>query len=195
MGKWKNNCIEMFLREDDPPRPGRAGTFLFGQQQFKDANHYFNIQTITGNHMLMNGFPQGFDRKIYTMPDGHQGGPYPKYNRKADEIMFFYGTDTNNLNDLGAHVEFHLGEGEDKKVFKFDEPRCIFIPKGVRHGPIYITQFRRNLIIYKIFTQPTHDACDIVNDWDYIGDDTKLREVMGDDIESYKAFYANDPKH
>lgn len=194
MGKYANNCVTMYLRKDNPPRPGRAGTFVFGQQQFQDANQYFNIQIITGNHMMMNGFPHSIEKKVFTMPDGHQGGPYPKWNQNADEMMLFYGTDPNNINDLGAHVAFHLGEGDDKEIFEFDEPRCIFIPQGVKHGPIYITKYRRDLIIFKVFTQPSPEACNIVNDWNYVGDDRKLQEVIGDDIQSYKVFYSEDPK-
>ena len=32
MSDLKNNCIEMYLREDIPRRPGRAGTWILGQE-------------------------------------------------------------------------------------------------------------------------------------------------------------------
>jgi hypothetical protein len=200
MRKFSGNAVKMLLRQDNPPRPGRAGTLIFGQE-FKNQEDYFKdtpvlveIMPITGNYMMMSGFPKGFERKIYTMSDGHQGGPYPKYNRNADKLMFFSGTNPNDLNDLGAHVEFHLGEGEDEETFHFDEPRGIFVPKGVRHGPIYITKFRRNLTIFVVFTQPTKTACDIVNDWSYVGDNEKIEEVIGGDMSRYKEFFAENPK-
>jgi hypothetical protein len=142
----------------------------------------------------MNGFPTEVEKKVFTMADGHKGGPFPKINRNADKAMIFYGSDPNNLNDLGAHIEFHLGEDENEEVFEFDEPRCVYVPKGVRHGPIYITKFRRVVTMFVVFTQPTKLACDIVNDWEYVGDQKKIHEVIGDDMEVYKSFYAVDPK-
>jgi hypothetical protein len=199
MGKYEGNCIEMLLRQDNPPRPGRAGTLIFGQE-FKDQDYFkespvlVEIMPFTGNYMMMNGFPEEIQKKIYTMPDGHKGGPYPKYNMNADKLMFFAGSDPSNMNDLGAHVEFHLGEGDDEEVFEFDEPRCVFVPKGVRHGPIYITKFRRNLTMFVVFTQPSKLLCGIENDWNYVGDEKKIREVIGDDMELYKQFYAENPK-
>ena len=200
MRKYADHCVKMLLRQDNPPRPGRAGTFIFGQE-FKDQEDYFKqtpvlveIMPFTGNYMMMNGFPEGFEKKVYTMKDGHQGGPFPKYNMNADKLMFFSGTDPENMNDLGAHVEFHLGEGEDEEAFEFDEPRGVFVPKGVRHGPIYITKFRRPLIMFVVFTQPSKQACDIVNDWNYVGNKEKIQEVIQGNKALYEKFYAENPK-
>lgn len=198
MGKYAEFCVKMFLREDNPPRPGRAGTFIFGeeykgQDYLPDAPNMVEFMPITGNYMMMNGFPNGIERKIYDMGD-HKGGPYPKYNHGCDKTMLFFGTDTNNMNDLGAHIEFHLGEGDDEEIFEFNEPRSIYIPKGVRYGPIYITKFHRVVLLVNVYTVNTKEAADIVNDWKFIGDDRKMQEVIGDDLELYKSFYGNNPK-
>lgn len=197
MKKYENNCIEMFLREDKPRRPGRAGTWIFGQEfkgqaYFKEAQNMVEILPVTGNYMMMNGFPAGFQKRTYNMGD-HKGGPFPKYNRGCDKIMIFTGTDMDNLRDLGAHVEFHLGEGEDEQVFEFDEPRVIFIPKNVRYGPIYITQFRKNLVVTNVYTVISKEAADIVNDFEFVGDEKKIQEVIGDNLQMYKDFYGSDP--
>jgi hypothetical protein len=199
MSKYDDHCVEMLLREDNPRRPGRAGTYIFGQE-FKGQAYFertpilTEIMPITGNYMMMSGFPAEVQKRIYTMKDGHKGGPYPKYNMNADKLMIFSGSDPDHLKDLGAHIEFHLGEGEDEAVFHFDEPRAIFVPKGVRHGPIYITKFRRNLTMFCVFTQPSKEAADIVQCWDYVGDDTKIHEVIGDDMSEYQKFFAENPK-
>jgi hypothetical protein len=198
MGKLHNNCVEMMLREDNPPRPGRAGTFIFGQEfewqdYLKEAPNLVEILPITGNYMMMNGFPRDFEKKQYDMGD-HKGGPYPKYHHGADKTMIFCGADTANLKSLGAHVEFHLGEGESAEIFEFDEPRAVFIPKGTRYGPIYITNFRHNLIIINVLTVNSKKAAQTANDWDYIGDDKKIREVIGGNMEAYKDFYGKSPE-
>jgi hypothetical protein len=174
MGQYENNCIELFLKTDNPPIPGKSPVFMFGRDYFRDAKHWVEICTVTGNYKMMEGTPKGAEKIVHIGPDGHKGGPYPKKRRKADEMMFFYGTDPDNPNDLGAHVEFHLGEGEDEQVFEFDRPRCVFIPKGVRHGPIYITRFHRNLIIFDVLTAPTRAAAGTENDFTFIAEEKSL---------------------
>jgi hypothetical protein len=179
MGKYANNCVTVFLRSDIVPglHPFRSPVLTFSQDYFRDADLFIEILTLTNNQAWMVGTPKGAAKQIHTMPDGHKGGPYPKWNRNADAMFFFYGTDPNNLNDLGAHVEFHLGEGAEEEVFEFDEPRCIFIPKGVKYAPIYITRFRRNLVNFRVFMAPRQPAIGTVSDFDYTTDMGKLKQL------------------
>jgi hypothetical protein len=179
MGKYADHCVTMFLKQHGSPEPGRSSVFMFGQDHFEQAGHWVEMWMVTGNNMLMQGTPKAAEQIIHIGPDGHRGGPYPKYHRNADNLMFFYGTDPNDFNDLGAHVEFHLGEGEDEEVFEFDEPRCVFVPKGVRHGPMYVTNFRRNLIVFDVLTAPTRQAAGTENDFSYAADEEKLKLVGG----------------
>ncbi|MDR1186370.1 MAG: hypothetical protein LBK95_02755, partial [Bifidobacteriaceae bacterium] len=60
--------------------------------------------------------------------------------------------------------------------------------------PIYITGFRRNLTMFVVLTQPSKAAADIVNDWDYTGDEAKIAQVVGGDVEAYRRFFGEDPK-
>lgn len=198
MGKYEKYCAEMYLREDHPRRPGRAGTWIFGQEYegqeyLKEAPNMMEVLVITGNYMMMNGFPEGFERKQYDMGD-HKGGPYPKYNKNCDKTMLFCGTNSDNMRDLGAHIEFHLGEGSEEEVFEFDEPRAVFIPKGLRYGPIYVTKYHSDVMVINTYTVNTKKDADIVNDWGFVGDDAKIREVIGDDMEEYKKFYGTNPR-
>jgi hypothetical protein len=83
-------------------------------------------------------------------------------------MMFFYGTGPAGADDLGAHVEIHLGEGADEEALAFDEPRCVFIPRGLRHGPLFISKVRHPVVIVTILTTPSRDSAGIVTDFDYI---------------------------
>lgn len=177
MGKYTNFCAKMFLKSDNPPIPGKSPVLMCGRDHFEGSAHWVEITTVTGNFMMMQGTPKDAEKIVHVGPDGHKGGPYPKYILNADRMIFFYGTDTNNLNDLGAHVEFHLGTGEGEEVFEFDEPRSVFVPQGVRYGPIYITEFRRNLIIFDVLEAPTRGAAGIVTDFDYLADEEKIKRV------------------
>ncbi|MDR1061740.1 MAG: hypothetical protein LBL83_11165 [Clostridiales bacterium] len=197
MGKYEACCAEMFLREDNPRRPGRAGTWIFGQEfkgqkYLEEAPNMVEILTITGNYMMMNGFPEGFQSRAYNMGD-HKGGPFPKYNMGCDKTMIFCGTGMDDMRDLGAEVEFHLGEGESEEIFRFSEPRSVLIPKGVRYGPIYVTKFRRDLFVINVYTVNSKAEAKIENAWDFVGDNAKIQEVIGDDMEAYRSFYGSDP--
>jgi len=197
MGKYEHLCDPMFLREDNPKRPGRAGTWIFGQEfqgqkYLEEAPNMVEVLHITGNYMMMNGFPEGFKRRTFNMGD-HKGGPFPKYNRGCDKTMIFVGTNGNDMRDLGAHVEFHLGEGEDEEVFEFDEPRSILVPKDVRYGPIYFTNYHSDLLCINVYTVNTKALARMENDWEFVGDDAKMKEVIGNDVEMYRGFYGSDP--
>jgi hypothetical protein len=74
--------------------------------------------------------------------------------------------------DLGAHVEFHLGEGENEQVHHFDTPRCIVIPRGMRHFPMKVTEFRRPFVIVDLLTAPTRRAAGTATDFTYVSNDS-----------------------
>lgn len=174
MGKYETDCVKMIVKEDKPPIPGKSSVLMFGQDCFQGAPNWVEMMTITGDFMMMEGTPKSAEKIVHVGPDGHKGGPYPKWAQHADKMMFFYGTDPDHTDDLGAHVEFHLGEGKDEEVLEFDEPRCVYIPKGLRHGPVYITGHHRNLTVITVLTTPTREAAGIVTDFDYVADEEKI---------------------
>jgi hypothetical protein len=53
-------------------------------------------------------------------------------HEKYDEVVLHIGSDPNNPEDLGAEIEFQLG-GQPLKV---DRTSAIYVPKGVKHGPL-----------------------------------------------------------
>jgi hypothetical protein len=163
-----SKCVEMFLKNPQPPEPGRSAVWMFGQDYFPAANHWVEIWMVTGNHTMMPGTPEGAPKIIHVGPDGHRGGPYPKYHHHADNLMFFSGTDPDRPQDLGAQVEFHLGEGSQEQVFHFEAPRCIVIPRGVRHFPMIVTGFKRPFVVTDILTAPTRTAAGTETDFSYI---------------------------
>jgi len=67
---------------------------------------------------------------IWDMPE-----PNPhifEHSHDYDEIVLHIGSDPDNPEDLGAEIEFVVG-GEPLKI---DKTSAIFVPKGVKHGPL-----------------------------------------------------------
>jgi len=67
---------------------------------------------------------------IWDMPD-----PNPHLLEHAhdyDEIVLHIGSDPNNPEDLGAEIEFVLGD----EPLIINTTSALFVPKGVKHGPL-----------------------------------------------------------
>ena len=68
---------------------------------------------------------------IYGMPD-----PNPHINMHShdeyDEIVLHIGGDPDNPEELGAEIEFTV----DNKPLVINKTSAIFIPAGVKHGPV-----------------------------------------------------------
>jgi len=61
------------------------------------------------------------------------------HSHDYNEIVLNIGSDPENPADLGAEIEAYLG-GEKQVT---DQTSAVFIPKGVKHGPIKWTKFTR----------------------------------------------------
>jgi hypothetical protein len=67
---------------------------------------------------------------IWDMPE-----PNPhilEHTHDYDEVVLHIGSDLNNPEDLGAEIEFMVG-GEPLII---DRTSALFVPKGVKHGPL-----------------------------------------------------------
>ena len=52
-----------------------------------------------------------------------------------EEIFLFLGTDPKDTTDLGAEVDFWVGEGKDREKITFTTSSSIYIPPGTVHFP------------------------------------------------------------
>jgi len=69
--------------------------------------------------------------------------PIPKMRHDGfDEIVLHIGSDPDNPEDLGATLQFGIGED----LLEFDTTHCAFIPKGLDHGPLIWKEVRRPMI-------------------------------------------------
>ena len=58
------------------------------------------------------------------------------------EMVFHFGSDPDHPEDLGATMQF--GVGDD--VLEFETTHCVFVPKGVNHGPLSWKEVRRPMV-------------------------------------------------
>jgi hypothetical protein len=172
MSKYEKYCIKSLDTSECPAILGNPPAFVFGKETFDEAPYHVEFTFITGNGAFMEGTDRGVDKVVFGNHDGYYDGPYPRYNMEADRILLFYGTDSKNMRDLGGTVEIVLGDGirDEFETFKFSDPRAVFIPKGVRFGPITVSEFRKDIFVVDILTAPSLEEAKVRPDFTYFSE-------------------------
>ncbi len=67
-------------------------------------------------------------------------------HKNYDEIVLHIGGDPENPEDLGADVEFYVGG----QCLAFNTTSGLFIPRGLRHGPIFCKEYRKPHLVMAI---------------------------------------------
>jgi hypothetical protein len=60
-----------------------------------------------------------------------------------DEFVFFIGSNPKDMRDLGAEIEFTIGEGDDAEVHVIDTTTVLYFPAGLVHGPLVYKSVER----------------------------------------------------
>jgi hypothetical protein len=80
---------------------------------------------------------------------GLKGDPLkirPHFHDDYEEIFLFFGTNPDDVSDLGGEVTFWVGEGDTLKGVVFKEPGAILIPKGTMHFPQIFKNVKRAIV-------------------------------------------------
>ncbi len=70
----------------------------------------------------------------------------PPHKHDCDEIFMFMGTNPKDRDELGAEVEFWLGEGEETEKIKVNTSGLVFVPKGLVHLPLFFKNVKKPLL-------------------------------------------------
>jgi len=105
---------------------------IFSKQLVNDANSIIEYGYVSGDTAIGNG--QDFK------PHKHD----------YEEIFLFLGTNHEDTTDLGAEIEFWVGEGDDLEKVLFTTSSSIYIPPGVAHFPQIWRNVRRPVMIVVI---------------------------------------------
>ena len=73
------------------------------------------------------------------------GSPDP-HTHEWDEVIAFFGTDPNNLHDLGAEIELFI-DGEQNLI---NETFLAFIPAGIVHCPLNILSITKPVFHFAV---------------------------------------------
>jgi hypothetical protein len=63
------------------------------------------------------------------------GEDFPPHKHEYEEIFLFLGTDPQDTANLGAEVEFWLGQGDERERVVINTSSAIYIAPGVVHFP------------------------------------------------------------
>ena len=97
---------------------------IFSPNRVPEGNSIIEYGIISGDVTIGDGF--------ITEPHKHD----------YEEIFLFLGTDPGDTTDLGAEVEFWLGEGSERDKVIINTSSSIYIPPGLAHFP----QIWRNVV-------------------------------------------------
>jgi hypothetical protein len=70
----------------------------------------------------------------------------PPHIHDCDEIFMFIGSDPENNDQLGAEVEFWMGEGERTEIIKMNTTGLVFVPKGLLHLPLFFKNVKQPVL-------------------------------------------------
>jgi hypothetical protein len=84
------------------------------------------------------------------------------HTHNFDQMMFFLGTDMNDLSELGAEIELCLGEEMNTHVITTST--AVAVPKGMPHFPANITRMDKRIIYLEISLAKRYSEKTLVTD-------------------------------
>jgi hypothetical protein len=88
--------------------------------------------------------------------------PDRPHTHEFDQIMFWLGTDMNDLSELGAEVEVCLGE--EMNTHMITTSTAVAVPKGMPHFPARITKMDRRIIYMEVSLAPAYQEKALATD-------------------------------
>jgi len=122
---------------------------LLPEEFFRE--HLVNTQSMppmiySNGDETIKGANQFVEVKWIWAPSRQGDDPDEQHFHKFDEMFLWLGSDHENPSDLGAEVEFWMGEGDERDKLVFDTSCLIFVPKGLLHLPIVYRRVDRPLL-------------------------------------------------
>ena len=96
------------------------------------------VQLVEVSGAALDGLNINFVMSLY-----NQSGPWTRstHAHPYDEVLVFFGHNTDDLTDLGAEITIELGPDHEKHTF--DKSTAICLPKGLPHFPVICNKVTR----------------------------------------------------
>lgn len=85
---------------------------------------------------------------------GRIGQPYLPHVHNFDQIIFFLGSDMNDLSELGAEVEFCIGPEMETHIITCST--AIAVPRGMPHLPVTINRLDKRIVYMEVSVTPDY---------------------------------------
>lgn len=134
-GKYRSNIINLAFT--------RKGAWSYGEKNRDDS----------GGHLaFIRSNDENFDFLIMTesiKKAPYRFGPEPDkpHVHPKPEILFFMGTDLNDISQLHGEAEIYLGKVNEMERYVITEPTAVVIPGGLAHCPLVFTRIDRPIIL------------------------------------------------
>ena len=122
--KWEKHIIQQ-------PKPGFAPNFFGKPADYVEATSLAFLD----DEVIKGGF---YTETVWFTKGYEEIAVHPHYH-DYDEVLGFYGSDPDNPDDLGGEVEEWI---EDER-YVMTRSFIMFIPRGVKHGPLIIRRVDR----------------------------------------------------
>lgn len=115
-----------------------------------------NARTAPPYMFLENGKPiAGVDHMVEFMwiwKDTAMGATAekPPHKHDCEEMFLFISTNKDDPNDLGADIEFWMGEGEESDKLTFSTSALIYVPGNMTHLPVISKNVKKPFLVVVI---------------------------------------------
>jgi len=122
----------------------RKGPWSYGLDNRDDSG---------GSLTFMRSGEVGFDflcmlESIKKVPYRFGPDPYHPHDHAQPEILFFLGTDLDDVSQLHGEAEICLGKEMER--FTITEPTAVVCPKGLAHNPLVMTKLEKPFLLMDV---------------------------------------------
>jgi quercetin dioxygenase-like cupin family protein len=122
-GSYKNNIVTSYVADTS---------------KFKDGKVLSPVVFIDSNSV-----PGSFYAEYVIYNQATEGSPPEHSHDESDEMLMFFGSDPEHPHELGGEMELWIA-GEK---YTLTESAMIFVPKGVKHCPLYCRRADRPILM------------------------------------------------
>jgi hypothetical protein len=85
----------------------------------------------------------GFISGNLTMGQAKSSEDFESHRHDYEEVFLFLGTNPHDTTDLGAEIEFWLGEGKERDKVVLTTSSAVYVPGGLVHFPLTYRNVKR----------------------------------------------------